>query len=345
MLMTILLTPVKFVVKQVRMVVMFASMVVICLLVCAAAVYGMWLNKADLVKWGIQLVSDSSAHMLSYLWQAWKTTAVTEPHIPVSQPEPMVPAPEPLVPMVEPIVPVPEPLVPMVEPIVPVPEPVISMVEPTVGYVEQGSALVATVYPILPKIDRVFWLIVISLIIVTVVVKAIECALASPRPTPRLAPQTAEIETQHNSDCELCRTNEVLLMDTIPKARHLAVVAEHDALTRSCAALVRELSAVVAEHDALTKSHTTLVRELSAARSRDIALRQKNVRLTRYKRKARLNSVQYRATVEALRVQIATLVRDNKPGFGADSVHQVLENPVLAANLPPALLRKGSVSA
>jgi hypothetical protein len=89
-----------------------------------------------------------------------------------------------------------------------------------------------------------------------------------------------------------------------------AVVAEHDA-DRS--RLVRGLSAVVAEHDALTKSTCARVERCSL---RDIALRQKNVRLTRYKRKARLNSVQYRATVEALRVQIATLVRDNKPGLG-----------------------------
>jgi hypothetical protein len=59
-----------------------------------------------------------------------------------------------------------------------------------------------------------------------------------------------------------------------------------------------------------------LLCEDQALLSRDIALRQKNVRLTRYKRKARLNSVQYRATVEALRVQIATLVHDNNLDLG-----------------------------
>jgi hypothetical protein len=76
------------------MVVMFASMVVICLLVCAATVYGLWLNKADLVKWGIQLVSDSSAHAVPPL-AGLETTAVHRATHPVSQPEPMVPAPEP----------------------------------------------------------------------------------------------------------------------------------------------------------------------------------------------------------------------------------------------------------
>jgi hypothetical protein len=90
------------------MVVMFASMVVICLLVCAATVYRLWLNKADLVKWGIQLVSDSSAHAVPPLAGLEDDCCPQATH-PVSQPEPMVPAPEPLLVMVEPMLPVPEP--------------------------------------------------------------------------------------------------------------------------------------------------------------------------------------------------------------------------------------------
>jgi hypothetical protein len=107
MLMTILLTPVKF--GQSRS----DGCDDVCLngrhlpaRLRSDSIWTEWLNKADLVKWGIQLVSDSCTHAV-YLWQAWKTTAVTEPHI-LSQPEPMVPAPEPLV---EPMLPVPEPLV------------------------------------------------------------------------------------------------------------------------------------------------------------------------------------------------------------------------------------------
>jgi hypothetical protein len=84
MLMTILLTPVKFVVKQVRMVVMFASMVVMPARLRSDSI-------RDVVEQSRPCQMGYSAgvrlsHMLSYLWQAWKTTAVTEPHIPVSQP-------------------------------------------------------------------------------------------------------------------------------------------------------------------------------------------------------------------------------------------------------------------
>jgi hypothetical protein len=194
------------------MVVMFASMVVICLL-SFAQVYGLWLNKADLVKWGIQLVSDSSAHMLSYLWQAWKTTAAHRATHPLclSQSPWFLQHLEHLVPMVRAHS-----------------SPCLSQSSPWFEPTVATWSKVPLSWPSVPhsaKIDRVFWLIVISLIIVTVIVKAIECALASP--TYPTTPQTAEIETQHNSDCELCRTNEVLLMDTIPKARHYR--SEHDA--------------------------------------------------------------------------------------------------------------------
>jgi hypothetical protein len=104
-----------------------------------AQVYGLWLNKADLVKWGIQLVSDSSAHMLSTSGRPGRRLLLTEPHIPCVSARAHGSCSTSSISSQ------------WSEPIVPVPEPVISMVRAHCCYVEQGSALVTQCTPFCQK--------------------------------------------------------------------------------------------------------------------------------------------------------------------------------------------------